>query len=532
MRPMILLGGLVAALVFCSGVALAQKSGGVLKMYHRDNPPSASIHEDGDQLDGHPVHVGVQQPGAVRPEQAAEQPADDRARPRQVVELERRRQGPHLQAAGGREVARRQALHRQGRRLHLRPADRQGREQAARAIRAQSWYSNVDSVDRQRRPRGHDPSQAAAAVAACRCSPRATRRSIPATCRRRRCAPSRSAPGRSSSSSSSRTRASSSPRTPTTGRRASPISTASSSPSCPTAATAMLSFMSGRFDITFPWEVTMPLLKDIKTQMPNAQCQVTSMNNTTNLIVNRDAPPFDNPDLRRALVLASTARPSSTSSTRATPQLGGTMQPLKDGIWGMPEEMLRSVPGYGTDVEKNREEARAHDEEGGLRTRQAPARSRSRPAASRSTRTRRSSWPASSRRSGSTPTSTSSRRRSGSPGWRARTTRSASTPPATASTIPTRTTSRTSPASRSATTPATAIPRSRSCSRCSRPRPTSTKRKKIVWEIDRKLLEDGARPIIMWNRAAICMQPYVKGYVASVNSVYNGFRFEDVWLDK
>ncbi len=58
------------------------------------------------------------------------------------------------------------------------------------------------------------------------------------------------------------------------------------------------------------------------------------------------------------------------------------------------------------------------------------------------------------------------------------------------------------------------------------------KRKKIVWEVDKKLLEDGARPIIMWNRASICMQPYVKGYVAQVNSVYNGFRFEDVWLDK
>jgi len=28
------------------------------------------------------------------------------------------------------------------------------------------------------------------------------------------------------------------------------------------------------------------------------------------------------------------------------------------------------------------------------------------------------------------------------------------------------------------------------------------------------------------------MQPYVKGYVAQINSVYNGFRFEDVWLDK
>ena len=58
------------------------------------------------------------------------------------------------------------------------------------------------------------------------------------------------------------------------------------------------------------------------------------------------------------------------------------------------------------------------------------------------------------------------------------------------------------------------------------------KRKKIVWEIDRKLLEDGARPVIMWNRSATCWQPYVKGYVPQVNSVYNGCRFEDVWLDK
>jgi peptide/nickel transport system substrate-binding protein len=58
------------------------------------------------------------------------------------------------------------------------------------------------------------------------------------------------------------------------------------------------------------------------------------------------------------------------------------------------------------------------------------------------------------------------------------------------------------------------------------------KRRKLVWEIDRKLLEDNARPIVMWNRASTCMQPYVKGYVANVNSVYNGFRFEDVWLDK
>src|SRR5262245_9140170 len=40
----------------------------------------------------------------------------------------------------------------------------------------------------------------------------------------------------------------------------------------PNRATAMLSFASGRFDMTFPWEVTIPLLKDLKTQKADAVC--------------------------------------------------------------------------------------------------------------------------------------------------------------------------------------------------------------------------------------------------------------------
>ncbi len=58
------------------------------------------------------------------------------------------------------------------------------------------------------------------------------------------------------------------------------------------------------------------------------------------------------------------------------------------------------------------------------------------------------------------------------------------------------------------------------------------KRKKIVWEIDRKLQEDGARPIIFHGRSATCWQPKVKNMTIMVNSIYNGWRFEDVWLEK
>jgi peptide/nickel transport system substrate-binding protein len=58
------------------------------------------------------------------------------------------------------------------------------------------------------------------------------------------------------------------------------------------------------------------------------------------------------------------------------------------------------------------------------------------------------------------------------------------------------------------------------------------KRKQLVWEIERKLALDVARPIIFHNRAATCWHPHVKGVVLHQNSIYNNWRLEDVWLDK
>ena len=58
------------------------------------------------------------------------------------------------------------------------------------------------------------------------------------------------------------------------------------------------------------------------------------------------------------------------------------------------------------------------------------------------------------------------------------------------------------------------------------------KRREIVWQIDRRLQEDGARPIVYHGRSATCWQPRVKNMTIMVNSVFNGWRFEDVWLEK
>jgi peptide/nickel transport system substrate-binding protein len=60
----------------------------------------------------------------------------------------------------------------------------------------------------------------------------------------------------------------------------------------------------------------------------------------------------------------------------------------------------------------------------------------------------------------------------------------------------------------------------------------NAKRKLMVWNIDKALQEDGARPVIYHGHAGTCWQPAVKGVNMAVNSIYNHWRFEDVWIDR
>ena len=55
----------------------------------------------------------------------------------------------------------------------------------------------------------------------------------------------------------------------------------------------------------------------------------------------------------------------------------------------------------------------------------------------------------------------------------------------------------------------------------------------MVWDIDRKLQEDGARPV-MYRVAGrhLLVALHFKGLKLAVNSIYNHWRFEDVWLDR
>ena len=126
----------------------------------------------------------------------------------------------------------------------------------------------------------------------------------------------------------------------------------------PNRSTAILAFVAGKFDLTFPYELTVPLLKDVKSQAPQAVCDLASANNSVNLLVNREAPPFDNPELRRALALALDRKSFIDILAEGQGDIGGAMLPPPAGVWGMPADVLATIPGYAADVTKNRAEAR------------------------------------------------------------------------------------------------------------------------------------------------------------------------------
>ena len=122
--------------------------------------------------------------------------------------------------------------------------------------------------------------------------------------------------------------------------------------------TAILAFVAGNFDMTFPYEVSIPLVKQMESQAPRAICEVKPMNGRANLLVN-PAPPFDAPVLRRAMQLSLDRKSFIDILGEGQYDVGAVLQPPPEGIWGMPPKMLEQLTGYGPGVMKNREEARA-----------------------------------------------------------------------------------------------------------------------------------------------------------------------------
>ena len=77
-----------------------------------------------------------------------------------------------------------------------------------------------------------------------------------------------------------------------------------------------------------------------------------------NLLINRDVPPFDNPQLRRAIALTIDRQAFVDIIADGQGAIGGVMQPPPEGMWGMPAYAMRNLPGYDPDIASSRAEAR------------------------------------------------------------------------------------------------------------------------------------------------------------------------------
>jgi peptide/nickel transport system substrate-binding protein len=298
-----------------------------------------------------------------------------------------------------------------------------------------------------------------------------------------------------------------------------------------TPATAILAFTAGKFDRAWQGIMSIPLMKQLKDQEPNAECTVVPWNIPRQLLVNRSKPPFDNAELRRAMVLTLDRRAFIDILSDGQGSIGGAMMPPPAGSWGMPPEVLQTLPGYGSDVTRNRAEARGIMNKLGF----GPDKRLSVTVTTRNAGGYRDAavlvidqlkeiyidgtlnaidttqWYPTVMRKDYTIGLTVSENGLDDPDQQFYENFSCG-------------------AERNYTGYCNAEVDQLIDQQSSEP--DTGKRKQIVWEIERKLAEDAARPAIFYPMSAACWQPHFKGHTMMVNGNYNGWRFEDAWLDK
>src|SRR5712675_1473908 len=294
--------------------------------------------------------------------------------------------------------------------------------------------------------------------------------------------------------------------------------------------TAILAFVAGKFDMTFAYSVTEPLLKDVKSQMPGAICELTPIGVNRSLIANREKPPFDNPDLRQAMALSFDRQAFVDIVTEGKGDIGGVMQPPPEGLWGMPPEILKTLPGYDPDVQKNRSDARQIMEKLGY----GPDRRLKVKVSVRDLPFFRD------------PTVImidqlkevyidGELEMIDTANWLPKVMRKDYTiglSPVAGGPDPDQNLYLNYGCGGELNYNGYCNPEVDKLIDRQSTEADQEHRKQLVWEIERKLAEDGARPIIFYDRRATCWQRWVKGLTIMVNSISNGARLEDVWLDK
>jgi peptide/nickel transport system substrate-binding protein len=299
----------------------------------------------------------------------------------------------------------------------------------------------------------------------------------------------------------------------------------------PNRSTRALGFVAGEFDMTFDSDVTFPMLKDVKAQKPDAVCEGRPSNVNANILINRDTAPFDKPELRRALVLSLDRKAFNEILFQGHAIVGASMLPPPAGVWGVPKDVLEGMPGFGADIEKNRSEARQIMEKLGY-TKDKPLKIKVAtrniaiyrdPAVILIDQLKSINIDAELDPIDTTVWYNKIQRKDYSVGMNL-TGLGVDDPDTNFYENFHSASDRNYTAYKNSEIDALIDKQSAELDR--------DKRKQLVWEIERKLIEDGARPVINQNVANTCWTPQMKGLVLQVNSIYNGWRFEDIWLDR
>ena len=294
--------------------------------------------------------------------------------------------------------------------------------------------------------------------------------------------------------------------------------------------TRVLAFVAGDFDLTFTSDITVPMMKDVLQQKPSAQCSLVPTNVPVNILVNRERAPFDNPAVRKAMALALDRQAYIDIITGGKASIAGNMMALPEGQWGMPKEMLEKMPSYG-DVATQQAEARKIMEGLGygptnrlkLKVATRDFASYKDPAIIFVDQLNKIYFDAEMELVESSI-------------WHNRLTKKDYTVGMNTSGVgiddPDAVLKGAYACKSEANYTGYCDAKIESLLSEQSQETDIDKRRKIVWDIERRLAEDVARPIIYHNRAGTCWQDYVKGHVHQENSLYNNWRFDTVWLDK
>jgi peptide/nickel transport system substrate-binding protein len=291
-----------------------------------------------------------------------------------------------------------------------------------------------------------------------------------------------------------------------------------------------LAFFAGKFD-AIPLGVTIPTLKDFKAQAPQAICQTDVGNVPRTMLINLHKPPFDNPELRRAMVLSLDRKAFDDILNEGVGGTGANMLPPPNGVWGMPQAMLEKLPGYGPDVGNNRAEAKQIMEKLGygpdkrlaiqLSTRNFPAWRN--PAVLLSSQLKEIYIDAELDFVDTALWYPKMQRKDYTVGL---------VPIESGVDDPDQMFYENYYSGAARNYAGYSDPEFDKLVDQQSMTADPEKRREIVWQAERKLAEAAFRPVIFYPAGASCRQPWLKGWTRMTNSIYNEWRFEDVWLDK